>query len=63
MAKQKNTYPILGSSIFFVEEPPPYLEQGGRLTAFGKIYTDIRGCVSAKQLRISKNAEIAVQYF
>merc|ERR1712212_527045 len=27
------------------------------------LYINVRGCVSAKQLRISKNAEIGVQYF
>merc|ERR1712082_262466 len=27
------------------------------------IYINVRGCVSAKRLRISKNAEIGVQYF
>merc|ERR1711872_238583 len=27
------------------------------------IYIYVRGCVSAKRLRISKNAEIAAQYF
>merc|ERR1712121_127556 len=27
------------------------------------LYINVRGCVSAKRLRISKNAEIGVQYF
>ena len=61
---------IFGLSIFFVEEPPQYLLQGGRklsLIIYIYIYIyqniNIRGCVSAKRLRIWRNAEIGVQYF
>ena len=48
--------------IFFVEEPSLYLQQGGRKLAltiylyiYIPIYRDVRGCVSAKRLRISNN--------
>merc|ERR1711872_855652 len=68
--KQKNHVSnIFGLSIFFVEEPPLYLLQGGRKLAliityiYIYLYINVRGCVSSKRLRISKNAEIGVQYF
>merc|ERR1712212_465266 len=68
ISKMKNQLSnIFGLSIFFVEEPPLYLLQGGRKSALIitniYIYINVRGCVSAKRLRISKNAEIGVQYF
>merc|ERR1712234_80585 len=56
---------IFGLSIFFVEEPPLYLLQGNHKLALiiMYIYITVRDCVSTKRLRISKNAEIGVQYF
>ena len=50
MAKQKDTfrYPIFGFSIFFVKDPPPYLQQGGHkmtiiLYVYISIYREVRG--------------------
>ena len=40
---KKHLFPIFGLSIFFVEEPPLYLQQGGRKTAFVEnIYRRLR---------------------
>ena len=49
---KKHVFPIFGFSIFFVEEPPLYLQQGGHKTAFVK---NIYRRSSTKWLGISKN--------
>ena len=66
MVKPKNMSKIFFDFLSFCMKEPPQLRSANRVAMkqlLSKIYTDVRGCVSAKQLGISKNKKTSAPIF